>query len=42
VVTKEGESHYTEGDYLVYNNEDGTDPYCMGKEKFEAMYEPAE
>ena len=39
VRTKEGESHYKAGDYLVYNNEDGTDAYCMGAEKFESMYE---
>jgi hypothetical protein len=39
VVTKEGGSHYQAGDYLVYNNEDGTDAYCMGAEKFESMYE---
>jgi hypothetical protein len=42
VVTKEGESHYNSGDYVVFNNEDGTDAYCMSKEKFELMYEPAE
>ncbi|NIR31172.1 MAG: hypothetical protein GWN84_18045 [Gammaproteobacteria bacterium] len=40
VITREGESHYEAGDYLVYNNEDGTDAYCVGKEKFEEMYEP--
>ena len=39
VTTKEGESHYQAGDYLVYNNEDGTDAYCMSAAKFEAMYE---
>ena len=42
VITKEGESHYSAGDYLVYNNEDGTDAYCISREKFESMYEPAE
>ena len=40
VVTKEGESHYEAGDYLVYNNEDGTDAYCIGADKFKSMYEP--
>jgi hypothetical protein len=40
VPTKEGQSHYQAGDYLVYNNEDGTDAYCMSQAKFEAMYEP--
>jgi hypothetical protein len=39
VVTIEGESHYQRGDYLVYNNEDGTDAYCISAEKFESMYE---
>ena len=42
VITKEGKSHYKAGDYVVYNNEDGTDAYCMGKEKFESMYEADE
>jgi hypothetical protein len=40
VPTKEGVSHYAAGDYLVSNNEDGTDAYCMTAEKFESMYEP--
>ena len=39
VITKEGESHYQAGDYLVYNNEDGTDAYCISAAKFESMYE---
>lgn len=39
VVTSEGISHYREGDYLVFNNEDGTDTYCVGRAKFESMYE---
>ncbi len=39
VDTKEGRSHYEAGDYLVANNEDGTDAYCISAEKFEAMYE---
>ena len=39
VKTKEGVSRYQEGDYLVSNDENGTDRYCMGREKFEAMYE---
>ncbi len=40
VKTKEGKSKYEEGDYLVYNNEDGSDAYCMRASKFESMYEP--
>ena len=39
VKTKEGESHFKLGDYLVYNNEDGTDAYCVSAEKFHTMYE---
>jgi hypothetical protein len=38
-ATKEGRSYYSAGDYLVYNNEDGTDAYCIGAAKFESMYE---
>jgi hypothetical protein len=39
VATKEGESYYKAGDYLVYNNEDGTDAYCMSAARFHSMYE---
>ena len=39
IATKEGRSHYVRGDYLVSNNEDGTDPYCVTADRFEAMYE---
>jgi hypothetical protein len=39
VVTKEGTSDYKPGDFLVFNNHDGTDPYCMSATKFESMYE---
>lgn len=39
VDTKEGKSHYEAGDYVVSNNEDGSDAYCISAEKFEAMYE---
>ena len=42
VVTKEGTSDYDPGDYLVFNNVDETDAYCIRKDKFEAMYEPDE
>jgi hypothetical protein len=42
VITKEGASNYEAGDYLVFNNEDGTDAYCMEAAKFESMYEPDE
>ena len=39
VKTKEGVSHYNAGDYVVSNNEDGSDAYCISAAKFEAMYE---
>lgn len=39
VPTKEGRSHYEAGDYLVSNNPDGTDAYCISAAKFESMYE---
>ena len=42
VITKEGKSHYQKGDYLVSNNEDGTDAWCISPAKFESMYEPDE
>lgn len=42
VITKEGKMHYNEGDYLVSNNEDGTDAYAISEEKFLNMYEPVE
>lgn len=40
VTTKEGVTHYRQGDYLVCNREDGGDAYAVSAEKFEAMYEP--
>lgn len=39
VATKEGASSYAAGDYLVFNDEEGKDAYCMSAPKFEAMYE---
>ena len=39
VWTKEGESHYLAGDYIVSNNEDGTDAYCVSAVEFRSMYE---
>lgn len=39
VTTKEGQSHYQPGDYLVSNNEDGSDAYRITAEKFKSMYE---
>jgi hypothetical protein len=42
VRTKEGVSHYQAGDYLVFNEPGGGDPYTVPKADFERMYEPAE
>ncbi len=42
VKTNEGETAYRAGDYLVSNNEDGTDAYAISAEKFESMYDLAE
>lgn len=39
VKTKEGASQYAAGDYVVYNNADGSDGYCVARDKFEEMYE---
>ena len=40
VKTKEGETHYQAGGYLVANNADGADEYAIGAAKFEALYAP--
>ena len=42
VQTKEGATGYERGDYLVFNEADGSDGYAVSKQKFEAMYEPAD
>lgn len=42
VKTKEGTTRYEAGDFLVSNNQDGSDAYAVGAEKFEALYERAE
>ena len=39
VPTREGESRYEAGDYVVSNNEDGSDTYCIARAKFDEMYE---
>jgi len=39
VRTKEGATHYEAGDYLVYNQPDGGDPYAVAKDAFERMCE---
>jgi hypothetical protein len=42
IETKEGETHYQAGDYLVYNNPDASDGYAVSADKFNALYEPAD
>jgi hypothetical protein len=42
VPTKEGATNYKAGDYLVFNQEDGGDPYSVSADKFEEMYERSE
>lgn len=41
IETREGRSQYAAGDYIVFNEEGGGDGYCVSREKFESMYEPA-
>jgi hypothetical protein len=41
VKTQEGATHFEAGDYLVFNEADGGDPYAVKAAKFEAMYQRA-
>lgn len=41
VDTKEGVTHYEAGDYIVFNDPEGTDAYAVTAESFEKMYELA-
>jgi hypothetical protein len=38
VRTREGLSRYRKGDYIVYNDRDARDGYCMSARTFKAMY----
>jgi hypothetical protein len=40
VATKEGQTQYEAGDWLVSNAEDGSDAYAINADKFEQTYEP--
>ena len=40
VTTKEGSTQYEPGDYLVSNNQDGSDGYAIKAAKFEDLYTP--
>jgi hypothetical protein len=42
IQTKEGVTHYDQGDYIVSNNEDGSDQYAVAAAKFESLYTPAD
>jgi hypothetical protein len=38
VKTKEGESRYESGDFIVSNDPDGADSYAIARDKFHALY----
>ncbi len=40
IHTLEGETRYSAGDYIVYNDHDGHDGYAVSPEVFESMYDP--
>ena len=42
VKTNEGVTHYEAGDYLVFNEEEGGDPYAVSAAKFASLYRPAD
>jgi len=39
IKTKEGVSHYQAGDYLVWNEPEEQDGYCISAARFETLYE---
>ena len=39
IHTKEGQTAYQAGDYLVSNDEEGTDTYAISAARFRSMYE---
>jgi hypothetical protein len=42
IKTSEGETAYEAGDYLVANNQDGTDAYAISAAKFRELYDLSE
>ena len=42
VRTKEGVTHYEQGDFIVYNDASGGDCYAVSGEKFAELYEAVE
>ncbi len=39
ILTKEGKSYYQVGDYLVFNDEQKNDGYCISRYEFNSLYE---
>lgn len=39
IPTLEGQTHYKQGDFLVWNDKDGKDGYAIRKDVFESLYE---
>jgi hypothetical protein len=42
IRTQEGRTRYEPGDYLVFNEPDGSDAYAISRDTFERLYEPDE
>lgn len=42
IKTQEGTTAYVAGDYLIKNNEDGTDQYAISQSRFHELYEPVD
>ena len=40
IATKEGQTAYQRGDWLVSNEADGSDAYAIAAERFHTLYEP--
>jgi hypothetical protein len=40
IPTREGTTHYRQGDVLAWNDPEGKDGYAMTKEKFDSLYQP--
>ena len=40
IKTQEGSTSYEAGDYLIENDEDGTDTYAINQKRFHELYEP--
>lgn len=40
IPTREGETHYQQGDFLVWNDKERKDGYAIKKDVFDSLYEP--